>query len=166
MSKGKKTEKIPGKGVSFKTRVDEHPAVMEWINIQSNLADSFRYLIEQEIIRRGGVVDLQLIIPAKRNFDFPVTELVASNSVMPLIEQIPAPQIRQQQPILNATEGVGEVASSGKEIESPHHEKGSMEKPVADEVDQVTIPKKEEDADSSDSEAIFEIDDDDIESWS
>jgi hypothetical protein len=61
-----KKSKQPGENISLKTKKNESPAVMEWINSQSNLMDSIRYLIENEI-RQNGVRNLQLTIPSDRS---------------------------------------------------------------------------------------------------
>jgi hypothetical protein len=39
---------------------------MQWLNVQSNLMDSLRYLIENEI-KSNGVRNLQAYIPVERN---------------------------------------------------------------------------------------------------
>lgn len=39
---------------------------MDWINAQTNLMDSLRYLVENEIVK-NGVRNLQTFIPAERN---------------------------------------------------------------------------------------------------
>ncbi|WP_325176696.1 hypothetical protein [Paenibacillus alkalitolerans] len=57
--------KKPGENISLKTKKNESAAVMEWLNSQTNLMDSIRYLIENEI-RMNGVRNLQLTIPAER----------------------------------------------------------------------------------------------------
>lgn len=61
-----KKMKQPGENISLKTKKTEDPAVMEWINAQTNLMDSLRYLIEMEIAQHG-VRNLQMFIPAERN---------------------------------------------------------------------------------------------------
>lgn len=62
--------KKPGSMLSMKTKINEHSLVMQWINSQSNFADSIRYLIEQDIINNGFKVrNLQLHIPAQRSLD-------------------------------------------------------------------------------------------------
>lgn len=58
-----------GKNFSVNTKKDENPDVMEWINLQSNLSDSIRFLIEQDI-RLFGILNLQQIIPANREPDY------------------------------------------------------------------------------------------------
>jgi len=58
--------KLPGENISLKTKKSEDPAVMEWINAQTNLMDSIRYLIENELIH-NGVRNLQTLIPSERN---------------------------------------------------------------------------------------------------
>ncbi|TMV48057.1 hypothetical protein FE783_19050 [Paenibacillus mesophilus] len=60
-----KKQKRPGENISLKTKKNESDAVMDWINSQSNLMDSIRYLIENEI-RLNGVRNLQHFIPSDR----------------------------------------------------------------------------------------------------
>lgn len=60
-----KKRKQPGENISLKTKKSESPAVMDWINSQTNLMDSIRYLIENEI-RLNGVRNLQRFVPADR----------------------------------------------------------------------------------------------------
>ncbi|GIP35757.1 hypothetical protein [Paenibacillus sp. J2TS4] len=57
--------KKPGENISLKTKKSESPAIMDWINSQTNLMDSIRYLIENEV-RENGVRNLQNYIPAER----------------------------------------------------------------------------------------------------
>jgi hypothetical protein len=61
-----KKTKQPGDNISLKTKKTEDPAVMNWLNAQSNLMDSLRYLIEQEIAQHG-VRNLQTVVPMERN---------------------------------------------------------------------------------------------------
>ncbi len=61
-----KKTKQPGENISLKTKKTEDPLVMDWINAQTNLMDSLRYLIEREIVS-NGVRNLQAFIPAERN---------------------------------------------------------------------------------------------------
>jgi hypothetical protein len=60
-----KKQKQPGENISLKTKKNESAAVMAWINGQTNLMDSIRYLIENEI-RLNGVRNLQHFIPSDR----------------------------------------------------------------------------------------------------
>jgi len=60
-----KKTKIPGDNISLKTKKTEDPLVMAWLNRQSNLMDSIRYLVENEI-RQNGVRNLQSYIPMER----------------------------------------------------------------------------------------------------
>ncbi|WP_245599863.1 hypothetical protein [Paenibacillus harenae] len=64
MTELKKT-KLPGENISLKTKKSEDPLVMQWLNAQSNLMDSLRYLIEKEIYQ-NGVRNLQAYIPVER----------------------------------------------------------------------------------------------------
>ncbi|MBP3966639.1 hypothetical protein [Paenibacillus lignilyticus] len=60
-----KKTKLPGGNISLKTKKTEDPLVMAWLNAQSNLMDSFRYLVEKEITL-NGVRNLQAYIPMER----------------------------------------------------------------------------------------------------
>lgn len=60
-----KKNKLPGDNISLKTKKTEDPLVMAWLNAQTNLMDSIRYLIENEI-RQNGVRNLQTYIPVER----------------------------------------------------------------------------------------------------
>ncbi|WNQ11366.1 hypothetical protein MJA45_27840 [Paenibacillus aurantius] len=62
-----KKSKQPGDNISLKTKKNEDPAIMQWINSQTNLMDSIRYLIEKEVTH-NGVRNLQAFIPAERGF--------------------------------------------------------------------------------------------------
>ncbi|MFD2615341.1 hypothetical protein [Paenibacillus gansuensis] len=66
-----KKTKQPGDNFSLKTKKNEDPAVMSWINTQTNLMDSVRYLIENEI-SRNGIRNLQAHIPTERG---PVSQM-------------------------------------------------------------------------------------------
>lgn len=61
-----KKTKLPGDNISLKTKKTEEPLVMQWLNTQTNLMDSLRYLIENEIVL-NGVRNLQMFVPMERN---------------------------------------------------------------------------------------------------
>jgi hypothetical protein len=61
-----KKTKLPGDNISLKTKKTEDPLVMQWLNSQSNLMDSLRYLVENEI-SLNGVRNLQAFVPMERN---------------------------------------------------------------------------------------------------
>ncbi|OBZ10211.1 MULTISPECIES: hypothetical protein [Bacillales] len=61
-----KKTKLPGDNISLKTKKTEDPLVMQWLNSQSNLMDSLRYLVENEIAL-NGVRNLQAFVPTERN---------------------------------------------------------------------------------------------------
>lgn len=67
--------KEPGGNISLKTKKNEDPAIMQWLNAQSNLMDSIRYLIENEV-RQYGVRNLQTFVPAERPFSVSATAAV------------------------------------------------------------------------------------------
>ncbi|GBG07428.1 hypothetical protein PAT3040_01979 [Paenibacillus agaridevorans] len=60
-----KKTKQPGDNISLKTRKNENAFVMAWINAQSNLMDSLRYLVEREVAA-NGVRNLQTCVPVER----------------------------------------------------------------------------------------------------
>ncbi|MDN4071466.1 hypothetical protein [Fictibacillus terranigra] len=62
-----KKQKKPGDNISLKTKKNESPAIIDWINSQTNLMDSIRYLVENEI-KANGVRNLQQHVPADRGF--------------------------------------------------------------------------------------------------
>ncbi|WHY72346.1 hypothetical protein [Fictibacillus enclensis] len=64
-----KKQKKPGDNISLKTKKNEAPAIIDWINSQTNLMDSIRYLVENEI-KANGVRNLQQHVPADRGFAF------------------------------------------------------------------------------------------------
>lgn len=74
---------VAGKNFSVNTKKDETPSVIEWLNSQSNLSDSIRYLIEQDI-KLYGVRNLQQIIPADRGYNFDKAVLVYNTA--PVVE--------------------------------------------------------------------------------
>ncbi|MDQ8738190.1 hypothetical protein [Paenibacillus sp. LHD-38] len=61
-----KKTKLPGENISLKTKKTEDPLVMQWLNTQSNLMDSLRYLVENEIAL-NGVRNLQAFVPMERS---------------------------------------------------------------------------------------------------
>ncbi|KZE78165.1 hypothetical protein AV654_19510 [Paenibacillus elgii] len=56
---------VPGKSTGIKPRMDENEFIIKWMNMQTNLMDSFRILMEQEISAHG-LRNLQEHIPASR----------------------------------------------------------------------------------------------------
>ncbi|WP_028543738.1 hypothetical protein [Paenibacillus taiwanensis] len=70
-----KKSKLPGDNISLKTKKSEDPLIMDWINAQTNLMDSLRYLIEQEIVQQG-IRNLQAVVPVERNVLAAVTTLL------------------------------------------------------------------------------------------
>jgi hypothetical protein len=61
-----KKTKLPGENISLKTKKSEDPLIMLWLNSQSNLMDSLRYLVENEVAV-NGVRNLQAFVPMERN---------------------------------------------------------------------------------------------------
>ncbi|WCK54492.1 hypothetical protein PP175_25005 [Aneurinibacillus sp. Ricciae_BoGa-3] len=64
-----KKPKKQGDNISLKTKKNESPIIIEWINCQTNLMDSIRYLIENEVTV-NGIRNLQNHIPAERAIAF------------------------------------------------------------------------------------------------
>nr|WP_245247346.1 MULTISPECIES: hypothetical protein [unclassified Paenibacillus] len=143
----------------MKTKKTEDPSVMNWINAQTNLMDSLRYLIEHEILH-NGVRNLQTFIPVERN---------VLGSVPPLQEgPMNTPQSNELLP--NATvvlvDGMREIregreeASAGQSVQREEPERPNLSMPQKEtrQPEVSTRPMTELNADD-------EIDDEDIESW-
>jgi hypothetical protein len=64
-----KKPKKQGDNISLKTKKNESPIIIEWINCQTNLMDSIRYLIENEVTV-NGIRNLQNHVPAERAISF------------------------------------------------------------------------------------------------
>ncbi|KQL46862.1 hypothetical protein AN963_18395 [Brevibacillus choshinensis] len=74
-----KKPKKPGDNISIKTKKNESPLIVDWINCQTNLMDSIRYLIENEVAA-NGIRNLQNHIPAERAFSTNGDSLIANNN--------------------------------------------------------------------------------------
>ncbi|QHW32291.1 hypothetical protein GZH47_16745 [Paenibacillus rhizovicinus] len=134
-----KKTKLPGGNISLKTKKTEDPLVMAWLNAQSNLMDSFRYLIEKEI-QSNGVRNLQAYIPAERTGLHDAPDPRGEGRYQALLAD------RQQ--LAAAIETV-ETIEENEDEESAEEEAG------------LTEP-----ASSSEPDEAEEIDDEDIEAWS
>jgi hypothetical protein len=164
VSRVKKT-KQPGDNISLKTKKTEDPAVMSWINAQTNLMDSLRYLIELEI-RQNGIRNLQAYIPAERNLlssqpSPPETERPVRRLAPNPVSEPEAPEAlqevdrgREEASAGQAVENQGETPLSAPSSAPPPAKKpeASLSKPHRSE------PKPEPAAED-------EIDDEDIEAW-
>lgn len=64
-----KKGKREGKHVGWRAALDESPYVLKWFETQTNKADALRYLIEENILANGGIVDLAEMLPRVRNFE-------------------------------------------------------------------------------------------------
>lgn len=74
-----KKPKKPGDNISIKTKKNESPLIVDWINCQTNLMDSIRYLIEKEVVA-NGIRNLQNHIPAERAFSTNVDSVSANHN--------------------------------------------------------------------------------------
>ena len=74
---------LAGKNFSVNTKKDENSTVIDWLNSQSNLSDSIRFLIEQDI-KLYGVRNLQQIIPADRGYNFQIDKAVLNYNTAPI----------------------------------------------------------------------------------
>lgn len=151
-----KKMKKPGDNISMKMKKNEAPAVLDWINSQTNLVDSIRYLIENEV-RHNGIRNLQHTIPSVRPEPVPL-ELEGS---------LPAPTqnpnvVRQELAMPSSTAevaaaqlpsitSVNEANDVEINVDTRTHDDNKEEPNVAEE--------------SRTKRAEVEIDDEDIESW-
>lgn len=106
-----KKQKQPGENISLKTKKNESAAVMAWINGQSNLMDSIRYLIENEI-RLNGIRNLQHFIPSDR-------PLIAAAIPASLLEMAAASEPAPDTGRLEAASGTGTPAEVDKSDSAP-----------------------------------------------
>lgn len=58
-----------GKHVGWRAALDESPYILKWFDSQTNKADALRYLIEQNILENGGIIDLAEVLPRVRKFE-------------------------------------------------------------------------------------------------
>jgi len=168
VSRVKKT-KQPGDNISLKTKKTEDPAVMSWINAQTNLMDSLRYLIEMEI-RQNGIRNLQAYIPAERN--------LLSSQLSPPETELPvrrlAPNPVPEAEVSGALQEIDrgrEEASAGQASENqetaplsaPSSAPSSAPPPAKESEPSLSKPHRSEP--EPEPAAEDEIDDEDIEAW-
>lgn len=109
-----KKTKAPGDNISLKTKKTEDPLVMAWLNAQTNLMDSIRYLVENEI-RQNGVRNLQTYIPMERS------------------------GLHAAAPQLAASAEAVEEAGAGEEAEEVQLASAPYAEPVVEEIDEEDI---------------------------
>lgn len=131
-----KKPKKPGDNISMKTRKNESPLVLDWINSQTNLMDSIRYLIEKEV-SANGVRNLQQHIPAER--------AVSISGAAALGQETRTVDSREAKP--SVIHGQAGQSAFFVQAESLAHKQAAVSKE----------PEKHR--------ADDDIDDDDIESW-
>ncbi|MDF2653232.1 MAG: hypothetical protein K0Q73_9037 [Paenibacillus sp.] len=107
-----KKTKLPGENISLKTKKMEDSSIMDWINAQTNLMDSIRYLIENEL-KQNGVRNLQAYVPAERSF------------TMEYIQSIPD----------KSTSSPPVDAGSGADVKDGNSQKEEKVKPLEDDID-------------------------------
>ncbi|OIJ21852.1 hypothetical protein BKP45_03925 [Anaerobacillus alkalidiazotrophicus] len=93
-----KKQKKAGDNISLKTKKTEAEEILNWINSQSNLMDSIRYLIENEI-RENGVRNLQNFIPANRDISGINFSNVNNEAANPVVNSEIAATLEEQTPI-------------------------------------------------------------------
>ncbi|WP_245856194.1 hypothetical protein [Paenibacillus rigui] len=151
-----KKTKQPGDNISLKTKKTEDPFVMQWINAQTNLMDSLRYLIENEI-QQHGVRNLQACIPAERSV------LVSAAAVL----ELPFPAVAQR-PAASPLP-VGVLLSGSSEIAAAREETAAAGVALQEAPEQAVgpVPAELDQRESAESSAPVEddIDEEDIESW-
>ncbi|MGN7454274.1 hypothetical protein ACTHPH_05610 [Paenibacillus pasadenensis] len=160
--------KQPGENISLKTKKNESPEVMDWINGQSNLMDSIRYLVENEI-RANGVRNLQLFIPAERGIL--VAGTAGGGAAYAASAGLTAPT-ELAAAAGEASAAAGEAAAAAEvEIEQNRYadaEEEGEEGGIADAASAGGIGEEGDVADAASAGVDLEgddIDDDDIDSW-
>lgn len=131
-----KKPKKPGDNISMKTKKNESPLVLDWINSQTNLMDSIRYLIENEVAA-NGVRNLQKYIPAERAVLFSGGAVTEQRGGIAVLQEVRQSVIHEQAGPSDMIVQAGSLAQKEKAL------------------------RKEPERRSIDDD----IDDDDIESW-
>jgi hypothetical protein len=152
-----KKTKQPGENISLKTKKTEDPSVMNWINAQTNLMDSLRYLIENEILQ-NGVRNLQTVIPMERNALTINPSL--QDRTLSAFHSEPFPKAAV------AALGTRELQESWEEVmagKSVKQEEPEHPIPSAHRID--TKPPEDAERPELEPSDDEEIDDDDIEAW-
>ena len=156
--------KQPGENISLKTKKNESPDVMDWINGQSNLMDSIRYLVENEI-REHGVRNLQLLIPSERG-----TLVAGSGSRIATAPPAPAvvPAAAEEADAArreSAAAADAEAPAAGELPATEAEQATEAEEPAAVGEAPEPSPAEQEPAAGQAAAAEDDIDDDDIDSW-
>lgn len=152
-----KKTKQPGDNISLKTKKTEDPAVMSWINAQSNLMDSLRYLIENEIVQ-NGVRNLQTFVPMERNIVTSAPPLQDSDLNIPFSEPFPK--------AASAADLTREIREAREEVSAARSvQLDGLEQPIPSVYQTDTKLPVATERSESEPFANDEIDDDDIEAW-
>jgi len=159
--------KEPGGNISLKTKKNEDPAIMQWLNAQTNLMDSIRYLIENEV-RQNGIRNLQAIIPAERAFGATAVENVSATYTNAAMV---AAVIDNRELAAGVETGIAGVdISASPESPAVQPTAASPATQVVEPVAEAVQVQAEVEAEAVPNEAAQpeiedDIDDDDIESW-
>ncbi|MBM7567831.1 hypothetical protein [Paenibacillus sacheonensis] len=139
-----KKTKLPGGNISLKTKKTEDPQVMAWLNAQTNLMDSLRYLVENEI-KLHGIRNLQSYIPMERSG----------------LQEWPGARAAGEPPDSRAV-----VASARQQLAAGAEETAEFDAFDAAAEAEAESDEEAEGSDTSSEPAAEEIDDEDIEAWS
>lgn len=60
----------PGDSIPFRLKKDEDQDVIDWINNQDNINDSFRFLIQMDVARNGKIINQQEIVAQSRSKEY------------------------------------------------------------------------------------------------
>jgi hypothetical protein len=135
--------KLPGENISLKTKKTEDPLIMQWLNAQTNLMDSLRYLMEKEI-SENGVRNLQAFIPMERNM------LGGSEAAVLMAAAATTPAASPQEQASVAAQA--EIAAAAE----PTQGAAAVQSPAANPAAQAPASAEPEEE---------ELDDEDIEAW-
>ncbi|WP_221469509.1 hypothetical protein [Cohnella nanjingensis] len=150
-----KKAKQPGENISLKTRKTENTSVMAWINAQTNLMDSIRYLIENEV-HQNGVRNLQTCIPAERG------TLVGEGDAAPASE---AADSSSSTDAVNSAAATSTIAAGASEAAASSEAASAAPAPSEPEASDSTNAPSFSTPNEPDSTPPDDIDDDDIASW-
>ncbi|WP_061311269.1 hypothetical protein [Clostridium botulinum] len=100
------------KTYTYRTKKEEHPYVVDWLEGQSNLNDAIRFLIEEDI-KKNGVRDLSKYIPAIRS-----------------LPNAPSPNVIKKMDNVKKHEEEKQIQQEEKEIEVQKVKEKEIEKEV------------------------------------
>lgn len=157
--------KGPGDNVIIRLKSKEKPETLKWLNAQTNLAESIRFLIELETIS-NGIKNYSEIIPPERSeqflLDYLINELSKKRENLGIKEAVEqtASAVEEQQfeekdsvlpkNVVDATEDIND-----QELDIPQEEIKTVESDSEEVVTETKVKKKK----------VFKFDEEEMKAW-